>query len=158
MVSAAIQLLTGATLYAKNLFRPMFAPTMSDAQVASIAKVMVFALTIGALLLAIYSSASLVTLLLLGFAGVAQLFPGVVFGLYSRRVTGAGVFAGMAAGIILAVFLMLTGRDPYYGVNAGFVALCCNFAVTTVVSLVTRVHASGFDETLSAVAASQSGD
>jgi SSS family solute:Na+ symporter len=158
MVPAAIQLLTGATLYAKNLFRPIVAPGMTDQQVAKLAKTTVLILALGALLFGIYSTVSLVSLFLLGFAGIAQLFPGVVLGLYSRRVTTPGVFAGMAAGICVAVFLMLTGRDPYYGVNAGFIALCCNFAITGMVSLLTRVRVAGFDDTRLALAASQSRD
>ena len=56
-------------------------------------------LTFGALILAIYSSLTLVSLLLLGFAGISHLFPGVVLGLFSKRVTTSGVFAGIAAGI-----------------------------------------------------------
>ena len=64
----------------------------------------------------------------------------------------------MAAGISIAVLLFLTGRDPYYGVNAGFIALCCNFLVTVVVSVLTRAPAFSFDESLSAIAVSQSGD
>ena len=59
--------------------------------------------------------------------------------------TTTGVFAGMSMGIVIAVLLMLTGRDPYKGVNAGFIALCCNFALTGVVSLVTTVRISGFE-------------
>jgi SSS family solute:Na+ symporter len=102
--------------------------------------------------------AKTVSLLFLGFAGVAQLFPGVVLGLYSGRVSTPGVFAGMAVGISLAMFLMLTGRDPYYGVNAGFVALCCNFVVTAVISLLRPPHIAAFDETLPILATSQSGD
>jgi SSS family solute:Na+ symporter len=158
MVCAGIQLLCGATLYAKNLFRPILAPGMSDEGVATVAKIMVLILTAGALFLAIYSSLSLVSLLLLGFAGVAQLLPGVVLGLYSKRVTPSGVFAGMVAGIALAVFLMLTGRDPYMGLNAGFIALCFNFAVTGVVSLITTVRVSGFDDVVPALAATAGGD
>jgi solute:Na+ symporter, SSS family len=154
MVPAAIQLLTGATLYAKNLFRPILAPGMTDQQVAKLAKIMVLVLTSGAVLLAIYSTVSLVSLFLLGLAGVAQLFPGVVLGLYSRRVTTSGVFAGMATGIAIAVFLILTGRDPYRGLNAGFIALCLNFAVTGVVSLLTAVRVAGFDEAIPGLAAS----
>lgn len=146
MVAAAIQLLTGATLYAKNLVRPILAPRMTDQQVAKLAKIMVLALTTGALFLAIYSKVSLVSLFLLGVAGVAQIFPGVVLGLFSKRVTTAGVFAGIVCGISLAVVLILTGRDPYYGLNAGFIALCLNFAVTALVSLMTRVRVAGFDE------------
>jgi solute:Na+ symporter, SSS family len=132
MVPAAIQLLSAATLFAKNLFRPILARGMTDHQVAQLAKVLVLVLTISALLLAIYTSASLVSLLLVGYDGVAQLLPGVVFGLYSRRVTTTGVFVGMATGITIVVILMLMGRDPYKGVNAGFIALCCNFALTGV--------------------------
>ncbi len=145
MVPAAIQLLTGATLFAKNLFRPILAPGMADQQVGQLAKIMVLVLTIGALLLAIHSSATLVSLLLLGYAGVAQLFPRVVLGLFSRRVTTSGVFAGLAAGSSTAVVLMLTGRDPYHGLNAGFIALCLNFAVTWLVSLLTPVRVAGFE-------------
>jgi SSS family solute:Na+ symporter len=156
MVPAAIQLLTGATLYSKNLFRPIVAPGMTDQQVAKLARVMVLVLTSGAVILAIYSSASLVSLWLLASAWVAQFFPGVVLGLFSRRVTASAVFAGMATGISAAVFLMLTGRDPYFGLNAGFIALCCNFAVVGAVSLLTRVRAAGFDEIAPTLAASPS--
>jgi SSS family solute:Na+ symporter len=152
MVPAAIQLLTGATLYAKNLFRPLLAPGMTDQQVAKLAKTMVLILTVGALLFAVYTSPSLVSLLLLGSAGIAQLFPGVVLGLYSKRVTTSGVCAGIVAGIATAVFLMLSGRNPYLGLNAGFIALCFNFAVTSLVSLLTTVRVAGFDETLSPAA------
>ena len=146
MLPAAIQLLTGATLYAKNLFRPMVAPNMTDEQVAKLARLMVLVLTLGALFFAIFTSVSLVSLLMLGYAGVTQLFPGVVLGLFSKRVTTAGVFAGVVTGISIAALLMLTGRDPYHGLNAGFIALGFNFAVTLAVSVVTPVRVSGFDE------------
>jgi SSS family solute:Na+ symporter len=158
MVPAAIQLLTGATLYAKNLFRPIFAPAMTDQQVAKLAKIMVLVLTSGAVLLAIYSSMSLVSLFLLGLAGVAQLFPGVVLGLFSKRVTTSGVSTGLVTGIAAAAFLMLSGRDPFHGLNAGFIALCFNFAVTGVISLLTPMRVAAFDETPTALAPSQSGN
>jgi SSS family solute:Na+ symporter len=146
MVPSAIQLLAGATLYSKNLYRPLFAPAMTDQEVARLAKIMVVVLTLGALLLAIYTSPSLVSLLLLGFIGVSQLFPGVVLGLFSNRVTTAGVFAGLVTGIAAGVSLVLTGRDPYNGLNAGFLALSLNFAVTGTVSALTRVTTNGFTD------------
>jgi len=154
MVPAAIQLLTGATLYAKNLFRPILAPGMTDQQVARLARIMVLILTFGALFFAIFTSPSLVSLLLLGSAGVAQLFPGVVLGLYWKRVTTSGIFAGMIAGIALTLLLMLTGRNPYLGLNAGFIALCFNFAVSALVSLLTTIRVTGFEEALPAIMAS----
>ncbi len=129
MVPAAVLILTAATLFAKNIFRPTFAPTMSDAGVARLARIMVVVIGLTSLGLALHSSTSLVSLLLIGYAGVAQLFPGVVLGLFWERVTTLGVFCGLVAGVAAAVFLLTTHRDPVFGVNAGFVALCVNFAV-----------------------------
>ncbi|MBZ5512815.1 MAG: hypothetical protein LAN70_16835 [Acidobacteriia bacterium] len=139
-------------MLAKNLYRPIFQPDMTDAQVARLAKVMVVVITVIALYFAITSAASIVSLLLLGYAGVTQFFPGVVLGLYSRRVTTAGVFAGLAVGVLTAAVLILSKRDPFHGLNAGFIGLCVNFAITAVVSLVTPVRASGFDQPVQSAA------
>ncbi|MGB6486029.1 MAG: sodium:solute symporter family protein [Steroidobacteraceae bacterium] len=135
MVPAAILLLTAATLFAKNLYRPLFAPAMSDERVARLARAMVIVLGATSLGLAIHGASTLVSLLLTGYAMVTQCFPGVVLGLYWKRVTGTGVFIGMMAGVLIAVVLMSTHLDPIFGLNAGFVALCINFAVTIAVSL-----------------------
>lgn len=138
MVPASIFILTAATLFAKNLYRPLFAPALSDQQVARLARAMVVVIGLISLTLAIYSSTTLVSLLLTGYAGVTQFFPGVVLGLYSRRVTAPAVFAGMIVGVVSAVSLMLTHHDPLFGVSAGFLALCLNFLVTLTATLLTR--------------------
>jgi len=135
MVPAAIFILTAATLFAKNLCRPLFAPSMTDDQVAKVARSMVVVLSLISLYLAIHSSTTLVSLLLLGYAGVTQFFPGVVLGLYWKRVAMPGVFAGMIAGVATVAFLILTGRDPFFGWSAGFVALLLNFLITAILSL-----------------------
>lgn len=135
MVPAAIFLLTAATLFAKNIYRPLVSPEMTDDQVARLARAMVIVLGAISLYLAIYSSTTLVSLLLLGYGGVTQFFPGVVLGLFSRRATAKGVFAGLVTGVACATFLTLSGRDPFYGINAGFLALCLNFLITLLVSL-----------------------
>jgi len=154
MVPAGIQVLTASTLFAKNLYRPMFAPGMTDPQVAKLAKAMVLVFMSVAVVFAVSSDATLVSLLLLGYAGVTQFFPGVVLGLYSKRVTRPGVFSGLLTGIGIVAFLVLTNRDPFMGVNAGFIALCFNLAVTVVVSFLTSVRATGlaFNENLGATA------
>jgi SSS family solute:Na+ symporter len=48
-----------------------------------------------------------------------------------------GVFAGMIAGVVTVIVLMLSNRDPWFGWSAGFVALCLNFVVTVLTSLLT---------------------
>ncbi len=135
MVPAAILILTAATLFAKNFYRPIFAPAMTDDQVAKVARAMVVVLSLISLYFAVYSSTTLVGLLLLGYAGVTQFFPGVVLGLYWKRVTMAGVFAGMIAGVVTVAFLISSNHDPVFGWNAGFLALCLNFLITATVSL-----------------------
>jgi SSS family solute:Na+ symporter len=135
MVPASIFILTAATIFAKNLYRPVFAPAMTDDQVAKLARGMVVVLGIISLALAIYSSTTLVSLLLTGYAGVTQFFPGVVLGLYWKRVTTTAVFAGMISGVATTVALMLSHRDPLFGWSAGFLALGLNFLITVSVSL-----------------------
>jgi solute:Na+ symporter, SSS family len=135
MVPAAILILTAATLFAKNLYRPLFSPAMSDGQIARLARAIVVLLGATSLALATYGSSTIVSLLLSGYAMVTQSFPGVVLGLYWKRVTGTGVVMGMIVGVLSAVLLMSTHLDPIAGLNAGFVALCINFVVTIAVSL-----------------------
>jgi SSS family solute:Na+ symporter len=137
MVPASIFILTAATLFAKNLYRPMFAPAMPDDQVAKLARVMVVLLGIVSLCLAIFTSTTLVSLLLIGYAGVTQFFPGVFLGLYWQRVTAAAVLTGMAVGVATSIFLMLSHRDPILGCSAGFAALCLNFLITIGLSVLT---------------------
>jgi SSS family solute:Na+ symporter len=142
MVPAAIIILTASTLFAKNVYRPLFAPTMTDDQVARLAKVMVIVLSLISFFLALHSSTTLVALLLLGYAGVSQFFPGVVLGLFWSEVTTAGVAAGLMTGLAVVAVLMLSHRDPFFGVNAGFLALCINFVVTLLISKVTQPHSN----------------
>jgi SSS family solute:Na+ symporter len=137
MVPASIFILSAATLFAKNLYRPVFAPTMTDDQVAKLARATVVVLGVISLCLAVFGSTTLVSLLLTGYTGVTQFFPGVVLGLYWKRVTMPAVFAGMIAGVMAAVFLMLSQRDPLFGVSAGFLALCLNFLIAVLMSLAT---------------------
>jgi SSS family solute:Na+ symporter len=149
MVPASILILTGATLLAKNFYRPIFAPAMTDEAVAVLARVMVVILGLVSLYFAIYSSTTLVALLNLGYAGVTQFFPGVILGLYWKRVTMPAVFAGMVAGVTVVAVLMLSSRDPFFGWSAGFVALCVNFAIATTLSLLTPGSLSADRETAS---------
>jgi len=137
MVPSAILILTAATLFAKNICRGVFAPDMTDRGVALLARVMVLVVTAAALISAMNSSMSLVSLLLVGYAGVAQLFPGVILGLFSKRVTMPGVASGLVVAAGVVAFLILSKRDPFYGLNAGFVGVCLNFAITGVVSYCT---------------------
>ena len=120
---------------------------MTDDQVARLARGSAVVLGSISLALAIFTSTTLVSLLLISYAGVSQFFPGVVLGLFWPRATTTAVFTGVVAGVATALILMLTHHDPWFGVSAGFVALCLNFALVVLVSLLapaplTDPHAS----------------
>ena len=136
MVPAAVHILTASTLFSKNLYRPIFAPKMTDDQVAKLARIVVVVLSLISLMVAMYSSLSLVSLLLLGYAGVTQFFPGVVLSLFWKGVRMEGVFAGLVAGVACATVLILGNHDPFHGINAGFLALCLNFGIAVLLSVV----------------------
>lgn len=142
MVPAAIILLTASTLFAKNVFRPLFSPDMSEDKIARLAKVTVLILALTSFALALHSSSTLVALLLLGYAGVTQFFPGVVLGLFWPRVTATGATSGLVSGLAAVAILILSHRDPFHGFNAGFLALVLNFVVTVFASLATPPQAN----------------
>lgn len=146
MVPAAILTLSAAAMFAKNLYRPVFAPNLTDDQVARLAKIMVLVLNGICLYFSLSSSTTLVSLLLLGYAGVTQFFPGVILGLFWKRTAMKGVFAGMITGIATVAILSLAHHDPFFGVSAGFIALCLNFLVTVLLSAQAPIRADGFNE------------
>jgi SSS family solute:Na+ symporter len=138
MVPAAILVLFAATLVTKNVYQAGFRPRASEAQVMRLSRIMVIAIMALSLFFALKFPNELVPLLILGYDGVCQFFPGVVFGLFWKRVTRAGVWAGMLAGVGVVAVLILTGNDPFMGINAGFVGLAINAVVAAVVSVAAR--------------------
>jgi solute:Na+ symporter, SSS family len=148
MVPASVMLLSAATLFAKNVVRPILAPSLGDVPVARLARCLLVALTALSLGFALHSSATLLALLQLGYAMVGQFFPGVVFGLLWRRAQGSSVLVGLLTGLGTMAFLELTGRDSWHGMAAGFLALAVNFSVTVSMSflkLAPRPEQDAFD-------------
>lgn len=147
MVPAAIHILTASTLIAKNVYRPIFAPAMSEQNIGRVARTAVAAIAAVALYLAIHSSTTLVGLLILAYSGVAQFAPGIVLGMVSKRFNSTGVLSGLIAGIVVAGVLVFTHNDPYCGLNAGFIGLAVNLLMVVVVSYLTPSKACGFELT-----------
>jgi SSS family solute:Na+ symporter len=135
MVPSSILILFASTLLAKNVYRTGINPRASEETVVKISRFMVLIITGLGLLFAIYFPNALVNLLLIGYDGVTQFFPGVVLGLFWKRVTKTGVLWGIITGIALVAFLVLGGHDPLWGINAGFIALVVNAAATVAISL-----------------------
>jgi len=136
MVPSSILILFASTLLTKNVYQAWLNQKASDKEVVRLSRAMVLVVAALALFFAIFFPNALVNLLLVGYDGVSQFFPGVILGLFWKRITRTGVLWGMVAGIGLVFFLVLGGYDPFLGMNAGFVALIINGGVTVFVSLI----------------------
>jgi solute:Na+ symporter, SSS family len=130
MVPASMLLLGVATLIAKNIYQPLTGGSVSPAGLMRVSRAAMLAVATLALGLALSSPKELVLLLIFGYGLVTQLFPGIALGLAIPSLTTRPVVAGLIAGEGAVVWLISTGRDPYLGMNAGFVALVVNFVVT----------------------------
>jgi solute:Na+ symporter, SSS family len=143
MVPAGVLVLTAAAILAKNVWRPLLRAAADDDAVVRVSRLFVPILMGATLVLALLVPTELVRLLILGYDGVSQLFPGVVLGLFWPRASRSGVVVGLLAGVGTAAALLLSGHDPLFGLNAGFLALVVNAAVTVAVSLLSQPRKGG---------------
>ena len=99
----------------------------------------------------ITGSSTIVTLLLVGYSFVTQLFPTLVASLMKdNRVTSAGAHAGIVVGVVVAAVLTFTHASvgslmPWLpqaiqDFNVGIIALIANVVVLVVVSALTQSH------------------
>ena len=135
MVPSAILVLFASTLIAKNVYQTGFNPGAKEETVLRLSRLMVLVIMAFALFFVFLFPNELVPLLILGYDGVCQFFPGVVLGLFWKGVSRTGVFIGLIAGIAVVAVLILSGNDPFLGMNAGFVGLIGNSLITLGISL-----------------------
>lgn len=141
MIPAADLLLSTSMLFSRNIYGRTIGRNSAPERVGRIARLVVLVLTALALALAIFLPNMLVNLLLTGYSGVTQFFPMVAVGLFWRKATRLGAYAGLIVGEFLVFALILGKLDPLpfagLNLNAGFVALAANLAVFVTVSLFT---------------------
>jgi len=145
MVPSAVLVLFAATLLAKNVYQTGFNPRASEDKVLRLSRITVVVIMFAALVLALYFPDELVNLLIFGYDGVSQFFPGVVLGLFWKRAHKLAVAVGLAAGVGTVVALILTKNDPFFGLNAGFVGLVVNTLLVLILSW-GRAHPSHYKQ------------
>jgi len=136
--TASALILVAANLIARNVLQRGLAPGLDDRRTAWTARLLVAPVAIVAAGLALTAPDMLVSLLLVGYSGIAQFVPAIALGLFWRRTTLAGITAGLTVGVLIAVVAQLAGWQPPWGLHAGFVGLVLNFSVAMAVSRFTR--------------------
>lgn len=148
LVPGSMILISATTIVAQNLFRELV-PETTDRGVALVARSLVPVIAVAAAVMALRGGQAIVTLLLMGYNFVTQLFPALVLSLGTRpRVSGAAAFAGIAAGELTVATISISGWSiatlipsaPQFlkDLNVGFVALAVNVVVLSLVGLVVR--------------------
>ncbi len=133
-------ILCAATLVSRNIYQKIINPNASDATVTKVGRIMVPVITAIAVAFAFIAPKMLVALLLVGYSGITQFFPGIVFGVFWPRVTKAGVITGLLAGLGTVLYLKFGGVGNPLGIHFGFWGLIVNITVCVVVSLLTKVE------------------
>jgi len=148
LVPGSMLLLTAGTILAKNVYR-VAVPTASDATVAWLARALVPAIALVAVLFTLRGGQAIVPLLLLGYNLVTQLFPALMLSLpRTPLATRAGAVAGILTGEFIVIAFALSGTTParvfpnapamLTDVNVGLVALVANTIAIVSVSAWTR--------------------
>lgn len=155
LVPGSMLLMTASATLAKNVYK-VFAPSATDKQVSSLAKALVPIISLICVYFTFNGGNSIVTLLLMAYSFVTQLFPAVVLSLPKQNiVTKQGAAAGMISGVITVAYMTLTNATigtlfpslplVLKDLNVGIVALVVNVFFTVIVSLFTKNLAVPFD-------------
>ena len=144
LVPAAIMSIGAANTFTRNIWRPFINPDMTDAQESSLAKLVSLIVKLGALAFILFIPTQFaIDFQLLGGVVMIQIFPAMVFGLYTRRIHGAPLLIGWAAGLAIGIFLAWGPKwTPTWPTPAGFsvyiglFSVLVNFIVSIVLSFI----------------------
>jgi len=132
LVPASVQLLAAASIVGKNVFAD-YGILKDEATQTRMTRILVLVVALLAFAFWALAKTTLVGLLLIGYNGITQLFPGVVLGIAAKRPPAGAVAAGIIAGILVLVYYAATGQGQVMGINTGLIALAANAAVLTIV-------------------------
>ncbi len=109
LVPAAVMSIGAANTFTRNIWKPFVNPNMSGEDEAALAKFMSLIVKVGALaFILLIPTKFALDLQLLGGVWMIQIFPALIFGLFSHRFSGIGLLCGWAVGMVLGTWLAWT--------------------------------------------------
>ncbi|HEY7871187.1 MAG TPA: sodium:solute symporter [Rudaea sp.] len=144
LVPAAIMSIGAANLVTRNFWRPYVNPTMTPKQESTVAKTTSLVVKFGALAFVVFLPMQYaIDLQLLGGIWMLQVFPAIVFGLFTRWFRPNALLAGWALGMVLGTTLSASvGMKPVFalpgigGVYIGLIALAANLILAALLTLI----------------------
>ena len=128
LVPAAAQILAAASLLSRNL-SGFDLPAEKQQQRTAVTRLWIVLLSMLALGLWVFARTTLVSLLLIAYSGITQIFPGLMLSLRKRPPHPWSVAIGIVVGLALLIVFAATGTSIVLGVNFGLVALIANTVV-----------------------------
>ncbi|HEY0613496.1 MAG TPA: sodium:solute symporter family protein, partial [Candidatus Elarobacter sp.] len=125
LVPASVQLLAAASIVGKNVLAD-YGVARDPASQTRATRILVLVVALLAFGFWALAKTTLVNLLLIGYNGITQLFPGVVLGLTERRPPALAVGAGLVAGLAALIWFARGGQGQIAGINTGLIALALN--------------------------------
>src|SRR5208283_798306 len=111
LVPAAVMSIGAANTFTRNIWKPFIHPEMSPREESLLAKLASLVVKIGALaVIFLMPTQFALDLQLLGGVWMVQIFPAVIFGLYTRWFSGWALLIGWAAGMIVGTSLSWTEK------------------------------------------------
>jgi SSS family solute:Na+ symporter len=159
LVPAAVMSIGAANLFTRNFWKAYINPEVDPAGEASVAKIASLVVKVGALLVILYLPTQFaLDLQLLGGLWILQVFPAVVFCLFTRWFLAPALIAGWAVGLIGGTYLSwVDGLKPLHLVSfgdlsftmyVGLIALVANIVTAVAINMVligTRKRNHAFD-------------
>lgn len=160
LVPASIMSIAAANLFTRNIYREYLRPNLSDKEESDVAKLASLVVKVGALAFIIFlPTAYAINFQLLGGVWIIEVFPPIVFGLYTRWFNPLALLLGWLAGMVIGTAMAVSQNyGSVYPLHlggttiAGYAALyglIANIVVAVVLTLVFRALAvaPGRDET-----------
>jgi SSS family solute:Na+ symporter len=146
LVPAAVMSIGAANTFTRNVWKPFVNPAINPHEEAALAKLMSLAVKLGALAVILFMPTKFaLDLQLLGGVWMIQIFPAVIFGLFTRWFSGVSLLIGWATGMILGTWLAWapTAWTPVHklfdtdiAVYNGVIALAANIVIAMILSTV----------------------
>jgi solute:Na+ symporter, SSS family len=142
LVPAAVMSIGAANTFTRNIWKPFVHPNMSAQEQATLAKITSLIVKAGALIVILKMPTQFaIDLQLLGGVWMCQIFPSVIFGLFTRWFSGRALLVAWAVGMSIGTWLAYTPSKwvpvtAVFGVPLynGFTALLANIAIAVVLS------------------------
>ncbi|MGE7609820.1 sodium:solute symporter family protein [Peribacillus frigoritolerans] len=156
LIPSSLVLTATATILSKNIYKA-WKPNTTDQQLVKLSKMLVPVIALVTLYFSFNGGDSILTLYLMSYSFMAQLFPALFFSLWKRNpATVQGAFSGMIVSVMIIAYLTITETSlatffpslpqVIKDLDIGLAVLIINIVVTLGVSAITRKQGATVEE------------